>query len=127
MLDSVKGLEELAAVGSRGEGSAEGWTAVSAKAKTIADALRTGAYLSCCGARCSFSGGLALTERTLLEELRIALGETSLLESCSTLLRLSLVAGQASLAGRTELLRVVGNMCFDNSESRVLCCSLGPR
>jgi hypothetical protein len=42
MLDSVQALEDLAAQGSRGEGTTEGWTAVAAQAKTIADALRTG-------------------------------------------------------------------------------------
>jgi hypothetical protein len=51
------------------------------------------------------------------EELRVTLGETSLLASCGSLLRLSLVAGKPSLGGKTELLRVVGNMCFDNGQS----------
>lgn len=42
MQSSVQALEELAVKGTRGEGSADGWATVAAKAKTIADALKTG-------------------------------------------------------------------------------------
>ena len=114
MLNSVQELEQLANQGGGRDLGPEGWTSVGKSSKTIADALRTGE---------SRSTQAAAVERTLtlrrglyLEELRVALGETTLLDSCSSLLRLSLTAGPFSLTGRTELLRVVGNMCFDNSE-----------
>lgn len=126
---SVEALAALATKVTRGEETTEegskGWEQVASKAKVVADGLRTGA--------CSRSLDALPSERlrsirwmivdlalslapvsVRAEELRVTLGETSLLASSGALLRLSVLAGSEALSGRTELLRVVGNMCFDN-------------
>ncbi|KDE06742.1 hypothetical protein MVLG_02938 [Microbotryum lychnidis-dioicae p1A1 Lamole] len=71
------------------------WSDVANHAKAIADSLKT-------------------------PELRTTLGNTSLVKSATSLLKTTVDApnGEDVLAARTELLRLIGNMCFDNDPNR---------
>ncbi|GAA5933038.1 hypothetical protein JCM1841_003223 [Sporobolomyces salmonicolor] len=71
------------------------WHHVAQSAKQIADTLRTAEH-------------------------RSSLGRTNLLKSCGALLNAAgqLEGSEETLAARTELCRVVGNMCFDHDPNR---------
>ncbi|KAL8276235.1 hypothetical protein RQP46_011352 [Phenoliferia psychrophenolica] len=96
-LETLESLEILDEVAQKGANATrEDWEEVSRRAKDIADSLRT-------------------------EILRTELGKSGLVGSCAALLPLSL-APNASATPRatTELLRVLGNLCFDHDVNRQL-------
>ncbi|KWU41325.1 hypothetical protein RHOSPDRAFT_37134 [Rhodotorula sp. JG-1b] len=101
MAGAVDVLKQHAGKGSSSESD---WHEVATAGKTLADTLQT-------------------------EELRSAVGEKGVLEACGALLRqlISLREEQPTatedvenslLRAQTELVRVVGNLCFDHDENR---------
>ncbi|GAA6043604.1 hypothetical protein JCM8097_008283 [Rhodosporidiobolus ruineniae] len=89
-------LERLASSTDGAALSQESWDAVAAAGKVLADGLRS-------------------------EDLRTALGTTALLPAVGKLLASAVRADEAEgelVAARTELARVVGNMCYEHDPNR---------
>ncbi|SCV69780.1 BQ2448_1174 [Microbotryum intermedium] len=88
-------IDELERLADSTSTSSNHWSDVANQAKSIADALKT-------------------------PELRTTLGPTSLVKSAASLLKTSvdISNGEDVLAARTELLRLMGNMCFENDPNR---------
>jgi hypothetical protein len=108
----------------KGASSESGWLEVATAGKTLADSLRSGPSAS----RLSCSAAQLIRSRIFAEELRGAVGEKGALVACGVLLRRLVALRQEQqavtedvedvpLRAQTELVRVVGNMCFEHGKA----------
>lgn len=108
----------------KGASSESDWLEVATAGKTLADSLRSGPSAS----RLSCSAAQLIRSRIFAEELRGAVGEKGALVACGVLLRRLVALRQEQqavtedvedvpLRAQTELVRVVGNMCFEHGKA----------
>lgn len=104
------------------------WHEVATAGKTLADTLRSGMSALASRVLCTWQ---LTRSRMFAEGLRSAVGEKGVLDACGALLR-RLVAlrveqptatedvENSHLRAQTELVRVIGNLCFDHGKAESL-------
>lgn len=122
MAGAVDVLKQYAETGAL---SGSDWLAVATAGKTLADSLRSGPSA---GSSSRADGPADSIGNTFSEELRSAVGGEGVLDACGALLRRLVTWRQeqqavaenvenSHLGAQTELVRVVGNLCFDHGKA----------